>query len=425
MRYFAGEKLQQPSLRFDPSSITACSPWPRRGLKKYGPYDVRILGKDSIVCGLIYCNKISKIKEIFCDGLINGIGPFNGFQSLFKIPLEIHSEQRIDNENVNEIQRAIQALPINQLDLVLLLMSERNESVYSKAKEVLLGCGIPSQVVLAQKISSPKSIPWTLENIALQCYAKIGGTPWTVASSDTQKELVMGVSRAQDFQKNFVVGFITLFTNDGDYQLMYSMAPRPINWENVNEYKSALATLIVDAFNEYSREHDVPDSIVIHFCKKPGFFREVEAVEQAIQKIGSQIPYALLHINDFSNYRLFDASHPTYIPETGIKVELYDNTALLLLDGRTREKGRQKRGIPKLLEVNMDHHSTMSGDEFPRLIEQVYNFARVNWRGMNAQAIPATLNYSYLVARLVAEIGAANWNPIATQVRLRDKAWFL
>jgi hypothetical protein len=63
--------------------------------------------------------------------------------------------------------------------------------------------------------------------------------------------------------------------------------------------------------------------------------------------------------------------------------------------------------------------------EFPRLVEQVFAFARVNWRGFNAQTIPATLNYSYLVARLVTEVGADNWNAIVSAGALRDKAWFL
>jgi hypothetical protein len=67
----------------------------------------------------------------------------------------------------------------------------------------------------------------------------------------------------------------------------------------------------------------------------------------------------------------------------------------------------------------------MPSTEFSRLVQQVFAFARVNWRGFNAQAIPATLSYSYLVARLVAEIGAENWSPIASAGKLRDKAWFL
>jgi hypothetical protein len=73
----------------------------------------------------------------------------------------------------------------------------------------------------------------------------------------------------------------------------------------------------------------------------------------------------------------------------------------------------------------MDHRSTMAGEQFPRLVQQMFEFSRVNWRGFNAQAIPATLNYSYLVARLVAEIGAERWNAIASSGMLRDKAWFL
>jgi len=73
----------------------------------------------------------------------------------------------------------------------------------------------------------------------------------------------------------------------------------------------------------------------------------------------------------------------------------------------------------------MDPRSTMESDQFPRLVRQVFEFARVNWRGFNAQAIPATLNYSYLVARLVAEIGAQKWNAIASAGVLRDKSWFL
>lgn len=152
-------------------------------------------------------------------------------------------------------------------------------------------------------------------------------------------------------------------------------------------------------------------------------------MEQALQTIGGNLPYALLHLNDDTNYRLFDAAHPTYVPRTGIKVEINPYTALLFLDGRVPDRSgqetRRKRGVPRVLEVYLDKRFTLPNSEFPRLVEQVFAFARVNWRGFNAQAIPATLNYSYLVARLVREVGADNWNAIAGAGALRDKAWFL
>ena len=162
----------------------------------------------------------------------------------------------------------------------------------------------------------------------------------------------------------------------------------------------------------------------MHLCKRPGRFREVEAVEQAIQQIGSDIPYALLHLNDDSNYRLFDTGNALYLPQTGLKVDLGRRNALLLLDGRVGDR-RNRRGVPRVLDIVMDKRSTIDMLEFPRLVGQISNFAYVNWRGFNAQAIPATLNYSYLIARLVAEIGSHRWNAIASAGRLRDKAWFL
>src|SRR5690606_22117437 len=123
-----------------------------------------------------------------------------------------------------------------------------------------------------------------------------------------------------------------------------------------------------------------------------------------------------------------DTADPTYVPETGIKVSLSRNRALLFLDGRPADRTtalRRRKGVPRVLEVVMDRRSTLPFDEFPRLVGQVFEFARVNWRGFNAGAVPATLNYSALVARLVAQIGTDRWNAIASAGALRDKAWFL
>ncbi len=427
--YFPGEQLEAPQLRFNPSSIQAHHQNARRGLTLYGPYDSQRLGKDRVTAGLIYPRGFEGERSIVKEGLIRGNGPFVGFQRLFRIPIEFVGERRVSNETESDIRREIEAILREEPpEIVILMTSRRDETIYRMAKAQLLGNGIPSQIITAEKLTSGDQVPWTLENIALQIYAKVGGTPWTVLSSSPQNELVLGVSRAVDRQRNLVVGFVTLFTYDGDYQFLYSLSPKPTEWARLDEYRDALAQLIVEAYKEYERQQGAPTSLVIHLCKRPGRFREIAAVEQALQRIGNPVPYALVHLNDGTNFRLFDTAHPTCVPETGIKVNLSSHSVLLLLDGRPQDTLgaiRRKRGVPRVLEVVMDRRSTMGVDEFPRLVCQVFEFARVNWRGFNAQAIPATLNYSYLVARLVAEIGAENWSPIASAGRLRDKAWFL
>jgi len=426
--YFIGERLTVPNLRFNPSSIAASHPNARQGLRTYGPYDSQRLGKDKISAALICPSSLKSVSQIVKQGLIHGNDAFRGFHSMFRIPIEFIAERYATNETENDFRRELQAILNERPDIVVFLTSTRNPNLYSALKAESLGNGIPSQIITKEKFQAQDQIQWILENIALQIYAKIGGTPWTVMSSSPRDELVLGVSRALDRQRNFVVGFVTLFTYDGDYQFLYSLSPKPTEWSKLDEYRDALANLIVEAFEEYTQQQGQPTSLVIHICKRPGKYREIAAVEQALQTIGNHIPYALVHLNDDSNYRLFDTSHQTYIPESGIKVNLSPRSALLLLDGRPPDAQsgiRRKPGMPRVLEVTMDHRSTMAIDRFPDVVQQVFEFARVNWRGFNAQAIPATLNYSYLVARLVAEIGAQNWNAIASAGVLRDKAWFL
>ena len=428
--YFSGEYLQTPRLRFNASSLQAQHSNARQGLRSYGPYDAQRIAKDRIRCAIIYPNNLSQVKTTLVSGLTNGNGQFGGFKSLFRVPLELIQERAIHAESADVVKETVTAiLRDHRLDIFVLVTSTRNEVLYQSAKAILLGNGIPSQMIRAETIRNSRGLPWSLENIALQMYAKVGGTPWTVMSSSKRQELVIGVSRALDKARNMVVGFVTLFTHDGDYLLLHSLSPKPATWEKLDEYRNALAQLIVEAYREYSTNQGAPEALVIHLCKRPGKFREVAAVEQAMRTLGQNIPYALLHLNDDTSYRLFDTAHPTYVPRPGIRVDLNHYTALLFLDGRVPEKTgqevRRKRGVPRVLEVYLDRRSTIGADEFPRLVQQVFDFAHVNWRGFNAQAIPATLNYSYLVARLVSEIGADNWNAIANAVSLRDKAWFL
>jgi len=423
MSVITGELLEPPALRFNYSSASAQDPDARRGLKIYGPYDSGIFDKDRIRAAVIFPSQYAREKDTLVSGLINGYNSFVGFQKLFRIPLSVERQLSLPEEDEKEVRRVVQDLARQgDVDLALVIVASQNEAVYRTVKQVLLGNGIPNQVVTIRKLSDPKQVSWVLENISLACYAKIGGTPWVVASKDNRRELVIGISRAQDRNKQFVVGFVTLFTQDGDFLLLHSLAP-VLEWER-EKYVSGLAELIAEAYDEYCEIEGKPDAIILHLCKRPGRFREVEAIDQALQQINASVPYALIHLNDDSSYRLFDASHTTYIPQAGLKVDLSRHNALLLLDGRIGDK-RYRRGVPRVLDISMDTRSTMPVDEFPRLVRQVYNFARVNWRGFNASAVPVTLNYSYLIARLIAEIGASTWNQVISEGRLRDKAWFL
>lgn len=238
---FVGEQLTVPKLRFNYSSTSAQDSNARRGLLKYGPYDSSILGKDSIRAVVIFPKHLAREKDILKDGLQNGNGSFTGFQGLFRVPLKIEKDLCLPREDEEETRRVIQDLASqSNIDLAFVLTTSQNELIYRTIKQELLGNGIPSQVVTAERLRNQQQLPWTLENIALACYAKSGGTPWVVASESSRRELVIGISRAQtrDRDKQFVVGFVTLFTQDGDFLFLHSSAPI-LSWKQ-EEYVDGL-----------------------------------------------------------------------------------------------------------------------------------------------------------------------------------------
>jgi len=423
MSFIVGEVLERAQLRFSRASPLARNDDARRGLKAHGPYDWSTLGKDKISASIICPKALTPAAETLSHALTRGKGYFPGFQQLFRVPLRVNGLVVIESETRDEITRAVAKIATENPDLVYLVTEAHNDALYSAAKGVLLGNGIPSQVVTAAKLEPTDQLQWVVENISLASYAKVGGTPWVVAARRPTRQVVIGVSRVQDRTGSMIVGIVTMFTQDGDFLLSDYVAPKPLEW-NTDEYVSGLSQLIATAYKQYERDFGAPQSIVLHLCKRPGKSNEVEAAIRAVREIGGAVPFALVHLNDDTNFRLFDTSQSHCVPPTGLSVPLAKHRYLVLLDGLVFGK-RVRRGVPNPLEVSLDSRSTVDRGACPELVRQVADFSRVNWRGFNAYASPATLNYSYLIAKMISEVGIANWSAIAASGRLRDKAWFL
>ena len=408
-----GEILPQPYLRFNYASTYARDRSPKRGLKRFGPYDLDRLQKNVIKNVIFYPEGREYVSNILIEGLTKGESYFEGFERLFRIPIKF-----VDlfsyNENNFEILIENVMAQYNNIDLVYFLLEKGKTEIYRKSKYLFISSGIPSQMICIDTLLNIQGLQFILENIALVSYAKIGGIPWTISTKGDENILLMGISRTKD-EKNFLVGFVTIFTYNGDFLLLNSAAP-VIEWGN---YLENLSKLVANSIKEFKIKVGDPSKIILHLSKKPGK-GEINAIEGALEE---DIPYALIHINNFSNFRVFDSTHPTYVPPKGLMVRLSSHEALLVNKGRTN--GWTKIGVPRVLNVRMDKRSTMSQMEFLDLIRHIYDLSYLNWRGFNAESIPVTLNYSKLIARMIREIGSQRWNNVITKTRLRDKSWYL
>jgi len=412
--------LENPFLRFNYALQTAVSQSTYAGISRFGPYDKDIFPKKEIKIAAI--SPFNTDMDKFIQAFVEGIGSYPGFRMWFRVDARKPATFSVE-PNLDSYKTTLNNVARQDYDMVYVIIDDRVEStlLYPLIKTTLLGNGVPCQVIRSEKASAPNDqLQWILANIALSTYAKVGGTPWVIAARD-RPEIVLGMSRALDRTKKVIVGFTTIFKHNGDFILSYSKSP-VTTWE---EYEEGIENLVCEAISEYGRKEENPTSLVFHFHKRTGA-KEIDAVKNAIESLGADIKFALLHLNTYSSYRVFDESDFTYVPLSGLMVRLSSRQALLVTDGRKAFVKRPFIGTPGVLEITMDKESTLDFREFPRLVEQIYYFSYVNWRGFNARTIPVTINYPYLIARLVSGLESIKeWNSIVTNGKLIDKAWFL
>lgn len=418
-----GEKLERPSLKFDNVISTSVHKFPMSGIHLYGPYDKSLIPRKSVRFAIMYPIKHDSRIGDFTRFFTTGLERYPGYPRWFRQNVECFERYPVSEMTTESYEKVADDVLSRNYDLIFVVTEGlgRPSIAYQRIKTKLLKRGLPSQFLNSIRLyARPDQLQWILSNISLSTYAKIGGTPWVIEASE-KPEIIIGVSRVVDPKSKVIVGFAIVFKQNGDFVLSYSKSP-VTTWE---EYEESVEDLVYETIDKYRRIERDLKQIVFHFSKRPGR-REVESISAAIERLGLEVKYALVHLNSYSGFRLFDTSHPSYVPFAGLKVRLSSHEALLLLDGRDPRGLRPFIGTPRVLDVTIDKRSTVDYTDYQRLIDQVFALAFVNWRGFNARTTPVTTNYAYLIAKAISGLESIEeWNEIVTKEGLVDKAWFL
>lgn len=446
------QHLPSPQLRFDYALRIQVADTPFSGFRRWGPYDKNQPRKNKIACAMIYPSWATSEARKVREALLNGMFAFAGFRAFSKGVLITDIEMVAVNATQNDPlltqshlyrEKAGELAKSFNYDLVLAVIPHTPHYIYDSpyyaTKLTLAANGIPCQLLTVEKLRSDETFKWSLANIALQMYAKLGFVPWVVETPDSPQDLVIGVGRREVREGRIgatrrYMGFTTAYKNNGAFLSFNGIVPAGAGDSYLELLSEAIAKALSDYRDVQSRQNlpaTNPDRIIFHSFKKVGV-NEIEAIEAGIRR-GSQsqtlLPYALLHIDGFNNFLLFDDSDRSYLPKSGFVASLGPLQALLLTEGRERYEHR-KVGFPAPLVIRLDPRSKLEtedlADMFPGLVEQVYGLSKVNWRGFNAAAVPISLGYARLIADVMASCPTPDlWAQIATAENLRDKAWFL
>ncbi len=458
IRFRKDLKIRRDSLNINPT-VFLFDPTPgsasqnlARGLNQYGPYDkTRFQPKTPKV--LVVCQSgnrasFSKLISALEKGLPNTQNFSAGLIGKFRLE-KIHwnlvdyrtfQKGLLEKAVVSELEKD----DGKPYDLVIMEGSEASKSLpieenpyfYLKAK--LLSLGFPVQAILPERGRVPdEQMQWVLGNLSLQIYAKLGGVPWTVQSSnESDHEIVVGIGhyieRSTDTYgaktKHFV-GVTTFFTREGNYIMSSKSKSVPIG----DYFETLLSNLqtSIDAVSKSENWQDGNTVRIVFHVFKPMREKEADVVDELIKRYDRfKIRYAFVTIAENHSFLLFDddprqekREKGYWVPERTTNYVNSELECLLQLRGKKQIRFN-RQGISRPAKIKIHPKSTYL--DLHHIVEQILDFSHLSWRSLSPMGLPVTISYANLIAEMMEKLNKVpGWQPEAINLSVRKKKWFL
>lgn len=284
-------------------------------------------------------------------------------------------------------------------------------------------------------LSQPdQTLSFSLNNMALACYAKMGGVPWLLKSSPTlSHELVIGIGSANIGQERGingqrVMGITTVFSGDGSY--IVSNTSKAVVPE---AYCEALTTILGETIEKIQKRMNWQKGdtirLIFHAQVKKFNKAEIQAVRTIIDKYRDyQIEYAFLKISEDHGLHMFDSftsgeQKGRLAPPRGKIFQLSKHEMLVYLIGQ-RELRQHTDGHPR--GVILDVHKDSTFKDIRYLSAQIHCFASHSWRSYFPNPMPVTISYSDIIARNLGWLNQLpGWSDSVMIGKIGQSQWFL
>lgn len=425
--------------------------WAERGFTQYGPYTKRTFDKNDpsicVICLQQYKGQVEQFVRKFLKGIQGHKYFANGLEGKFSIGTSRVEVFTVGDESVGSyksaIEKAIQkkAQDGGKWDLAIVQVRQSfkvlrvEDNPYYIGKSIFFLHQIPVQDFTLELLSqSETSLGYSLNNMALASYAKMGGVPWLLKSSPTlSHELVIGIGSANLQENRFsgsqrVMGITTVFSGDGSYLVSNTSKAVP-----PEDYCDALTSVLSDTIekiqNRMNWQHGDTIRIVFHASVKKFNREEIGAVKAIIEKYAEyNIEYAFLKISEHHGLHMFDTSSANekkgkYAPPRGKYLQLSDYEMLVYLIGQNELK-QASDGHPRGLIIDVHRDSTFKDIKY--LSTQLFNFSSHSWRSYFPNPMPVTISYSDLIARNLGWLNQVpGWNDSVMIGKIGQTQWFL
>lgn len=442
--------IHRTSLIFD-YGPGASETTPFAGLSKFGPFNAAKFERNELRVLVIFHPQSRGAVTQFLKRLIDGIPESRYFQrglkSLFRLTSVQPTLKEVKNlfpEAYEEaIDEAVKDADNQGFDIALVECPEGSklipakENQYYRARARLMSYGIPTQGVRDEHLRAPQSaLEWTLGPIALQIYAKVGGTPWRLPGTQSvDREILIGIGNSLErpnlwsgAEQSRVVGITTFFLGDGSYMLGERLRSVPYA-DYFTELLKALKNSINTVAQEYAWKDGDSVRIVFHIFKP---IKHVEA--DVVAKLVGEFPqfkilFAFVTISTEHPWMMFrdvvEKSGKTEVMlcERGDNLIIDSHNCLLQIRG-DRDRPNKKQRPPYPVSIKVHEKSTYKDLKF--ISQQIHDFAFLSWRSFFPSETPVTIFYSSLIATESSKLNKIpGWKTGFLDQHFRRKQWFL
>ncbi|WP_288455244.1 stem cell self-renewal protein Piwi domain-containing protein [uncultured Acinetobacter sp.] len=422
------------------------------GLKEYGPYTKNYFDRNNpSICVICNSNEQGKVEQFlhkFLKGIPNSQNFKTGFEGKFHIGISQVEFFTTSDDRLSSYQSAIQSAiqkrtneNYSQWDLAIVQTKKSFKKLsvesnpYFIGKKMFFQHQIPVQDFTIELTNqNDRNLEYSLNNMALASYAKMGGKPWLLKSAPTiSHELVIGIGSTnitdEDISLNQrIMGITTVFSGDGSYIIgNTSKAVLP------NDYFKTLIDTLEETINKVEKlmNWQTNDTIrlIFHASVKTFNKNEILAVKEVINKYNQyNIKFSFLKISSDHGLHLFDHSTKNeskgkLAPKRGKYFELSSHEILLYLVGQ-RELKQISDGHPQGIIVSLHRDSTFQDLKY--LSNQIFNFSSHSWRSYFPSPLPVTIHYSDLIADNLGWLNKlSGWDDTILLGKLGQTQWFL
>lgn len=376
---------------------------PKIGFKEYGPYQKGITKPVELI--IIKPEGYEKEAEAIVNRLFDS-GNFS-LSNLTKLNIKI-SKHKLDLQNVKQPETELTAffkqLPRNpDVQFFAIYLSPFTKSTldkdefeaYYKIKESLLSFDIPSQSIELRHFDN-SSFTYFIPNIACAMIAKLGGTPWVI-NKPAIDGIVIGLTALSEKvageRSNQFYGSTFCFNSDGRFLDFDAFTPQEL---------PLLCGAIKLAISEYQKLEKEIKHVVIHLNQNLKF-NDAVAIEETLKEMKVDVPVYLVRIaKQYANdVIVYDSERSHNMLPTGTYTKIAYNTFLLATNEFIDEEGKQsKYPFPIKIRLSKLNKEELSEDEIQKLITQVYQFSKLNFRTISTTPFPVTISYTEALSKM-------------------------